>query len=66
MTFPAFKLFAAAFINDDAIGCMYMWLVLFLLPHKIGELNWPPVPASGRRWVYAVACITLTTGSRLA
>lgn len=44
MTFPAFELSAAVFINDYAIHCMYVWLVLFLLPHKMGELNRPPVP----------------------
>jgi len=55
----AIKWFAAAFMNDEAIQCMDLWLVLFLRLHKMGELNYRPMFAPGSRWVYAAACMTL-------
>ena len=55
----SFKWFEAMFMNNDAIQRMDLRLVLFLRLHKADELNCLPMPASGKQWNYATACIPL-------
>jgi hypothetical protein len=47
------------FMNNDGIQRMDLRLVLFLRLHKADELNCLPMPASGKQWNYATACIPL-------
>src|SRR5689334_3681600 len=47
------------FMNNDAIQRMDLRLVLFLRLHKMDELNCMSMSASGKRWNYATACISL-------